>query len=365
MGSVMSPAAPRKGQSVRVSVASPSPKASLSSVVAQSGAVPSRAVPLSGGFPSRTQLLREGEGLHCWALLEAGALKAQCRQASLTGTAGQSDEAFSLAIILPALQMPKSQGNLCCAQFGSGCGFPGIQEVVSCKQSRGKPGEKAQCDLSRLAKLHSDVPSPVPAAASMGQCLAQIQLVSPGALGTCNHLGSSPVWTIQAPSDPDGFEQKKEDDAKTISHNRWWSWSSFTQSPVAADSTSVGGVGRAPLPSPAMARCDIAHQPLLPNLTVAVLPRAHGVTPAGGNNPSLVPLHLECCKASSWCLCWDFTELGSPGSAQPCSFSPVTLSQGSRELGWASHHLRFFWGNAEFLSVTPLPNMDGMGWGLQ
>lgn len=97
-------------------------------------------------------------------------------------------------MILPALQMPKSQGNLCCAQFGSGCGFPGMQGVTSCKHSGGrKPGEKAQCDLSRLAKLHSNVPTPVPSAASTGQCLAQTQLVSPGALGTCNHPGSSPV----------------------------------------------------------------------------------------------------------------------------------------------------------------------------
>lgn len=112
-----------------------------------------------------------------------------------------------------------------------------------------KSGEKAQCDLSRLAKLHSNVPSPVPSAASRGQCLAQTQPVSPGALGTRSHLGSSPAWTIQAPSDPDGFEQEKKDDAKPISHKHWWS---FTQGPVAAaDSKSAGGceVSTAPLSS--------------------------------------------------------------------------------------------------------------------
>lgn len=72
-------------------------------------------------------------------------------------------------MILPALQMPKSQGNLCCAQFGSGCGFPGMQGVASCKHSGGrKPGEKAQGDLSRLAKLHSNVPTPVPSTCQHG-----------------------------------------------------------------------------------------------------------------------------------------------------------------------------------------------------
>lgn len=111
-----------------------------------------------------------------------------------------------------------------------GAGSQGREEWCPANTVERKPGEKAQCDLSRLAKLHSSVPSPVPSAASTGQCLAQAQLVSPGALGTHNHPGSSPGWTIQAQSDPDGFEQEEEDDAKTISHNHWWSWGSFTPS---------------------------------------------------------------------------------------------------------------------------------------
>lgn len=197
-----------------------------------------------------------------------------------------------------------------------------------------KPGEKAQCDLSRLAKLHSNVLSPVPSAANMGQCLAQTQLVSPGALGTHSHLGSSPVWTARAPRDPDGFEQEKKSPAKPPVTTTGGPgvpspgvlWQLLTPN-------LLGGVGRASLPSPAMALCDTDHQPVLPNLAVAVLPRAHGVTSAIGDHPSLIPLCLECCKTSSWRLPWDVTELGSPGLAQPCSFSPFTLSQGPES--WA------------------------------
>lgn len=190
----------------------------------------------------------------------------------------------------------------------------------------------------------------------MGQCLAQTQLVSPGALGTCSHLGSRPVWTIQAPSDPDGVEQQRKD-AKTTSHNYWWSWGSFTQGPAAA-SKSVGGVGPALLPSPAMALCDIDYWPVPPKLRGAVFPRAH-------LEVEIIPtssLCLECCKTSSWHPHWDFTELTSPESTQPCSFSPSTLSQCPRDLGWASQHLK----GQVFLGKCSIPvrgSSPHSGWG--
>lgn len=65
-----------------------------------------------------------------------------------------------------------------------GVGSQGSKEWCPANTVGRKPEEKAECDLSRLAKLHSNVPSPVPSAASMGQCLAQTELVSPGALVT-------------------------------------------------------------------------------------------------------------------------------------------------------------------------------------
>lgn len=175
-----------------VGTGSPSPKASPPPHVAQS-----RPVPKSRLSPAPLEAFQAGSG-HPGKEKSRGspvpALAGLCPQLELRGRVqaslphrqlrGSLDEAFSLSIILPALEMPKSPGNLCYAQFGSGVWVPrdAGTRVLQMAVER-KPGEKAWCDLSRLANLHADVPSPVPFSASVGWCPGWKQPPAPGCPG--------------------------------------------------------------------------------------------------------------------------------------------------------------------------------------
>lgn len=85
---------------------------------------------------------------------------------------GVLNEAFSISIVLPALEMPTSLGSLCRARVW----VPrGARSAVLPMTVGRKPGEKALCDLSRLANHRCRVPSPAPSSASTGRCLGRPQ----------------------------------------------------------------------------------------------------------------------------------------------------------------------------------------------
>lgn len=313
-----------------------------------------------GSFPGRIRPLREvgrAEAAPCQHRL--GPARSQGFggrvQASLPHwqQCGFLDEAFSVSIILPALEMPKPPGNLCPAQFGCGVWFPGDarRDVLQMAVGR-KPGEKARCDLSRLANLRSNVPSPVPSSASMGWCLGGAQPAAPGCPGDTQPAqtaaqrgkdGHRVTWLV--------FSRKKRDDATT------------TGGPAGLSSVGcVWGGHRSPfLPWYAfvlLGHCvTTTHWRVPPNLPPSRCSPGPGrcrVTPAA--HPCLSP-GLGMLQKTHPGTCFGLSQgWAQPGSAQPCSFSPFTLSQGFSQLGRASHDLkdRFFRGNAAFLHKAPL-----------
>lgn len=267
--------------------------------------------------------------------------------------------------------MPESLGNLCHAQSGSGLWFPrNVRRAVLRMAVGRKPGEKARCDLSSLANLRSDVPSPVPSSTSVGQCPGWTQPAAPGCprdmqpAQAAAHRGKDGHRVSRLV-----FSRKKIDDAKTISHNHWWSCRFITRGlAAAADWPNLWDlcVGRAPLPSAAVVRFCPAwalHDSDPPVSAtkppaIAVLPRARALQgyTRRCSPPPPVPPGLGCCKKLIQVSALGCHRAGlglarlSP-AASCCS--PHPRASASRA-GPATTSRIVFRGNAAFLRTAPL-----------